>query len=246
MPPKKKTVTMFFYLPPIFCLTPPLLPLHHLLSHHMSSQCSRIFKSVCLPIFSLCLHIWLSPSPLSLTYSYFLQISVFTFHSPCSFKQPSNSFHSSFFLCFHSHFGVFCLLSSYPLFHPVACPCLFLSSNLLFINLTAYSVSFTYFYVFFFHFLRYYFIATTFMFLYFCLYTIYHCPFFISLAYSFIFSFCTSLSSATDPAVWLSTDFHWEIDVHRLRGVVWRHAHPHHLAQGRAGDRALLRHHYWH
>lgn len=55
-----------------------------------------------------------------------------------------------------------------------------------------------------------------------------------------------SLSSSTDPAVWLPADFHWQTDVHRLRGVVRGHAHTHRVAQGRAGDRALFWHHHRH
>lgn len=64
----------------------------------MSSRCPWIFKTVCLPISSLCLHIWLGLSSLYFIYSYLPKICVFTFYSPCSFKQPSNCFHSFFSL----------------------------------------------------------------------------------------------------------------------------------------------------
>lgn len=64
----------------------------------MSSRCPWIFKTVCLPISSLCLHIWLRLSSLYFIYSYLPKICVFTFYSPCSFKQPSNCFHSFFSL----------------------------------------------------------------------------------------------------------------------------------------------------
>lgn len=64
----------------------------------MSSRCPWIFKTVCLPISSLCLHIWLGLSSLYFIYSYLPKICVFTFYSPCSFKQPSDCFHSFFSL----------------------------------------------------------------------------------------------------------------------------------------------------
>lgn len=64
----------------------------------MSSRCPWIFKTVCLPISSLCLHIWLGLSSLYFIYSYLPKICVFTFYSPCSFRQPSNCFHSFFSL----------------------------------------------------------------------------------------------------------------------------------------------------
>lgn len=45
------------------------------------------------------------------------------------------------------------------------------------------------------------------------------------------------LSSSAHPALRLPAHLHRQADVHSVRGVIRRHAHPHHLAQGRAGDR---------
>lgn len=60
------------------------------------------------------------------------------------------------------------------------------------------------------------------------------------------FFFPISYSSSPHPTVWLSSDFHRETDVHRLRGVIRRHAHTHHVEKGRPGDCAILGHHHRH
>lgn len=127
-----------------FCLPPPLL-LYITYSPTTCPLNAPESSNLCVCPYSPYRHIWLSPFPLCFTYSYLLQISVFTFYSPCSFKQPSNSFHSSFFLYFHSLFGVFCLSTLYFTLLPV----LAFFSHSFFIGLTAYSHFLLYLCVFF-------------------------------------------------------------------------------------------------
>lgn len=52
---------------------------------------------------------------------------------PAHLNNPLTVFIHLFFFISHSPFALFCLLSIYPLFHPVACPCLFLVPIFLFI-----------------------------------------------------------------------------------------------------------------
>lgn len=194
------------------------------------------FSSACLPIFFVSLSLGFISNIFIFSFK-----SVFTFYSPCSFKQPSLFSFLFFTLFLFTLRGLLASLSL-PFISPccLSLPLSLLHSAFLSTWRLILSLPLTYFFCFC--------ITTTctVCFSPFLPAHLTHWPPFISLAYSFIFSFCTPLSSTTDPTVWLSTNFHWEIDVHRLRGVIWRHAHTHHLAQGRAGDRALLRHHYWH
>lgn len=175
----------------------------------MSSRCPWIFKTLCLPISSLCLHIWLGLSSLYFIYSYLPKSCVFTF-SPAHLNSPLTVF-IHFFLYFHSLFALDWLLSIYPLFHPAACPCLFMYPCLFHFPLS-FIQSFYLFYL-----------SSFISFHYFSHLSLHiYSPSHYSLDLVFLllvlvifwtlssnFSvFSTCLSSSTDPAIWLSSDFH--------------------------------------
>lgn len=177
----------------------------------MSSRCPWIFKTVCLPISSLCLHIWLGLSSLYFIYSYLPKICVFTFYSPCSFKQPSN--------CFHSFFSLFpfslCLrlTSLYIPFISPRCLSLPFYVPLPFPFSTLFHLTFYLFYLS--SFISFHYFSHTLSLhiyspshytldLVFLLFVL---VIFWTLSSNFsVFSTC--LSSSTDPAIWLSSDFH--------------------------------------
>lgn len=100
----------------------------HLCTKKPSNENDHVFSAYflcfCLthPLYMTC-----SPTPCPLN-AVFKSLSS-PFNPPCSFKQPW-----LFYLHFYSLFRVFCLLSIYLLFHPIACPCSLIGTTPLFIN----------------------------------------------------------------------------------------------------------------
>ena len=84
-------------------------------------------SNLCVSRYSLCA--FTSDFP-SILYPSLIHICLISLSSPLThpahLNNPFNCFHSSFFfLYFHYLFALLCLLSIYPLFPPVACPCFF-------------------------------------------------------------------------------------------------------------------------
>lgn len=201
MPTKKKDLTVFLC-PSSVTFSLHLFSLSATHPPHVLSMPSYL----CLPIFSLCLHIWLSLSSLSFTYLYLPQISVFTFYLPHSFIQPCFNSSSLYISVPSLHFSVFFLSALCFTLLPVLAN---ISPTLFYIS--AWSACSFSFYLSPFHLISL-FSPLLLCHCYICIYSPFlspHLTLHHSLAHSFLLSVCTSLSSSTDPAFWLSSDIHW-------------------------------------